>query len=1150
MVRINRLHLHGFKSFAKPLDLEFLDGFNVCIGANGSGKSNIMDSLCFVLGKLSAKSMRAEKSANLIYNGGKTGSPMKEAEVSIFFDNSNHEFPIQINPHPPQEVKVSRIIRQNGNSVYKINDEVRTRQQVLELLAGAKIDPDGHNIILQGDIVHFMEMHTEERRQLIEEISGISIYEDRKQKAMNELSKVEAKLNEATIILNERESYLRELKKDRDHALKYKELEGNIKSNKATYLHVQIAEKQKKIDAVEARIKKQQEKIDKIRSRIQDLQNTIKNNKQEIERITKEIEDKSERESVALQKEIDDIRTRLLQGRERFNTVQSEISKVEERRKQLQSGIQDVDSTMSRLEDNKKETKEKLQDLQQKEKKFESEIQDMRKRQLGNVSEEFMEIEQNITNHEQQLASSQEKFQEILQKKFSIDAKIASLQEKIRNYQQLGKEFNVEKVRSDLKKVEEQLGKSFIEESSCISQLKEISKEITEKESELFKLQARESGIRESLSIDRAVETILSLRREQKFADKIYGTVSQLGEVEDKYSLALEVAAGPRMKSIVVDNDETATSCIKILKEKKSGVATFLPLNKIRGRPISPLEGRGIHGTALDLIAFDKKFKDIFSHVFGSTLVVDDIQTARRIGIGKARMVTLEGDLMETSGAMIGGHRTRAIGLHFQEKKATGALQEIKDLLSSLEKKKSLLLNKKEDMEKRTEQLRREKNELEGSLVKIKSSIGDINIDNLREEETSLRNDPIYKQHSQLEKQIDELQQKLSNVKQKRDQLRKNVSIKGQSPLEKLEQQRSKLREDIVQLQTELKNMQLQIDNIYAPEKEKTRQILKQQEKDLNEFREEEKKLSESIKKYSSSLQDMEKKEAQFKQNYKDLFSHRNKLSEEIQKEELHISEENHSLEEIQETSNSISIEKAKFTAEREALDREYEEFRGVPLRQNISLEKLKDEIRKFEQMLQQIGNVNMRALEVYEDIRKEYERLLEKVSNLQKEKDDVLHMMYEIDSKKKETFMRTFNVLAKNFTDIFSQLSTKGEASLIIENKEDPLNGGVDIVVRLVGNKYLDIKSLSGGEKTLAALGFIFAIQEHQPAHFYLLDEVDAALDKTNSDLLSKLISKYSKKAQYILISHNDMMISEADAIYGVSMQENGVSKVVSLKV
>ena len=453
-------------------------------------------------------------------------------------------------------------------------------------------------------------------------------------------------------------------------------------------------------------------------------------------------------------------------------------------------------------------------------------------------------------------------------------------------------------------------------------------------------------------------------------------------------------------------------------------------------------------------------------------------------------------------------------------------------------------------MEKRTEQLRREKNELEGSLVKIKSSIGDINIDNLREEETSLRNDPIYKQHSQLEKQIDELQQKLSNVKQKRDQLRKNVSIKGQSPLEKLEQQRSKLREDIVQLQTELKNMQLQIDNIYAPEKEKTRQILKQQEKDLNEFREEEKKLSESIKKYSSSLQDMEKKEAQFKQNYKDLFSHRNKLSEEIQKEELHISEENHSLEEIQETSNSISIEKAKFTAEREALDREYEEFRGVPLRQNISLEKLKDEIRKFEQMLQQIGNVNMRALEVYEDIRKEYERLLEKVSNLQKEKDDVLHMMYEIDSKKKETFMRTFNVLAKNFTDIFSQLSTKGEASLIIENKEDPLNGGVDIVVRLVGNKYLDIKSLSGGEKTLAALGFIFAIQEHQPAHFYLLDEVDAALDKTNSDLLSKLISKYSKKAQYILISHNDMMISEADAIYGVSMQENGVSKVVSLKV
>ncbi len=280
------------------------------------------------------------------------------------------------------------------------------------------------------------------------------------------------------------------------------------------------------------------------------------------------------------------------------------------------------------------------------------------------------------------------------------------------------------------------------------------------------------------------------------------------------------------------------------------------------------------------------------------------------------------------------------------------------------------------------------------------------------------------------------------------------------------------------------------------------------------------------------------------------MFHQRNALSEEIQKKENGIFEEERTLQEIQEKVNDVAIERAKVVAEKEALDREYDEFKGVQLREHISLEKLKDDIKKFEHMLRDIGNVNMRALEVYDEIKKEYDRLLEKVTHLQKEKDDVLQMMYEIDSKKKDTFMTTFNVLAQNFTTIFSQLSTKGEASLVLENKEEPLQGGVDIMVRIVGNKYLDIKSLSGGEKTLAALAFIFAIQEHHPAPFYLLDEVDAALDKTNSDLLSKYIKKYSHKAQYIMISHNDMMISEADAIYGVSMQENGISKVVSLKV
>src|SRR3989344_4097547 len=287
MTIIKKLHFRGFKSFAKPLDLEFGTGFNAIIGPNGSGKSNVIDGLCFVLGKMSAKGMRVEKSANLIYNGGKKGSPMKEAEVSIVFDNEKKEFPVEA-----EEIKVSRIVRQNGQSIYKINDEVHTRQQVVDLLAIAKIDPDGHNIMLQGDIVHFMEMRTEERRQIIEEISGISVYEDKKQKAMGELTKVEERINEAAIIMTEREANLRELKKDRDQAMKYKDLEKNVKSNKATYLHMQLEDKKKKVADIEKRIADHQAQQEKYGKKMDDLKKAIAEKKQELKDIGAEIEQK------------------------------------------------------------------------------------------------------------------------------------------------------------------------------------------------------------------------------------------------------------------------------------------------------------------------------------------------------------------------------------------------------------------------------------------------------------------------------------------------------------------------------------------------------------------------------------------------------------------------------------------------------------------------------------------------------------------------------------------------------------------------------------------------------------------------------------------------------------------------------------------
>ena len=287
MTVITKLKLNGFKSFPRATEIPFEKDFSIVIGPNGSGKSNVIDAFCFVLGKSSSKSLRAEKSSNLIFNGGKKGKPAKEAEVSIYFSNEKKEFPLE-----DKSIKVTRIVKGSGNSVYKINDKVRTRQQVIDLLNIARIDPDGYNIVLQGDIVKFTEMRSEDRRKLVEEIAGISVYEDKKEKALSELDKVSSKLNEAEIILTEREANLRELKKERDEAKRYNEVKEQIKTNKATIFDLKIKEKDDKKYLLEKEISELSKKIESYNIEIDNLRDIINNNKDRIRDIINKLKKK------------------------------------------------------------------------------------------------------------------------------------------------------------------------------------------------------------------------------------------------------------------------------------------------------------------------------------------------------------------------------------------------------------------------------------------------------------------------------------------------------------------------------------------------------------------------------------------------------------------------------------------------------------------------------------------------------------------------------------------------------------------------------------------------------------------------------------------------------------------------------------------
>ncbi len=1164
MTRINRMVMKGFKSFGNRTDLVFGNTFNCVLGPNGSGKSNIMDALCFVLGKGSAKGMRAEKSANLIYNGGKTKDPAKFGEVTIYFDNAEKTFPLDT-----PEIKVTRIIRDNGQSVYKLNDERKTRQEILDFLALANIDPNGYNIILQGDIVRLVEMTTIERRQIIEEIAGISVYEEKKEKAIKELEKVEQKLSEAEIILTERKTYLKELKKERDQALKYKELDDRLKRHKATLLHMKIDVKNAEKNKLETNIKQYEDDIKKVQEKIAEFKKRVEQSKEEINRINKEIEQKGEKEQVSLMKEIETIKVNVASQKSRISSCEHEIQKIKTRKEQLQASLQELEQKIKELETEKEKTEKSMSQSQKYIQDIDKKIVEFKKKHkmegAENLEQEVTQLDTFLDQRQNEIQQLREKQQELLRLKDQKEYQVSTMDDKINKVLELNKEHKVEieklkQKQKEFKQVTLDLNQLLQEDSSLSVQLVNCRKHLQASQEELARQQAKNAGLRENISAGEAINKILA--NKNKFGE-VFGTVAELGDVETKYSLALEIAAGPRIKSMVVDTDKTAANCINYLKTNKLGTATFLPLNKIKAvaeelAVQGYLKINGVHGQATDLVSFDKKFKNVFSYVFGNTLVVDNLDVARRIGVGNARMVTLDGDLSELSGAMHGGYRQKHQGLGFQQKEVVSAIKKLEGEVADQERLLQLLQKRKEDAEEKITRYRELKATLEGEIIKSEKSLhlDSEDLDATKEAKKILEKEllGLDNEFVKIQTSITQCNKLLAEGKIKKQELRDKI-MQLRSPqllaeLTTFEQKKAELKEQMIREEATVKNLMSQLTSIMYPECENMLKIMKQHDKEITDFGQEIKDLTTKIREEEKDLSEKEKQQQQFYTKFKELFTERDEFNQKLQKDEATIITKEEDARSREQRMNLLSIDAARVKAELAGLDEEFVKYQGVEFIENKSEEQIKRVVWECEKMVAEAGNVNMKALEMYDKLEQEYNNLLEKRELLVREKDQVFAMMNEIETRKEELFMKTFNVINDHFKHMFSSLSTKGEAFIEIENPEHPLQEGVAIKVRLTGKKFLDIRSLSGGEKTMTALAFIFAIQEHEPAKFYVFDEVDAALDKKNSEKLSELVKKYSDKAQYIIISHNDGIISQADTLYGVSMDQHNMSKVVSLRV
>lgn len=954
MTFIKKITMHGFKSFARKTEIPLSNSMNVIVGPNGSGKSNVTDALCFVLGRLSIKSIRAAKAANLLFSGNKTYKGSQEAYVELTFDNSDRTFSIE-----SDEVTIKRIVNKNGQSTYKIEGKTKTRQNIIELLAQVGIDPNGFNIVLQGEIQSLVKATPEERRKIIEEVAGISIYETRKTKSIKELEKTEEKLKEVSAVLRERTAYLKNLNKERQEALSYQKFEETIKRCKKTLLEKSKNGKEQELIEAEKSIKTIDDEISKIKKVIQEklVQAEIFQNK--ILAVNKQIQSSTSNEQETVNRELSDIKATLagLEVRsENFNNrfVQG---------------------------------KEKIEKLEYKIERLNKEISEAR-----TASPEI---------------KKQQERQKILQEKLDI------LERQRRRFYIL---------KSDISTLENQ------------------------------KLQSEKFLIESQKEVQLIEQTITSLFDEIKYAKGI-----ELNE-----SLKLET------NSKIINVTEQISKLEKEILEKEKKNA---------------------------ILEMDVKREERLK---------TDITALKMCPICKQ-------DVGE-------GHKHK-ISINANEKIETAT----KEISENIKTKTEYTLNI---------------NRMKEHLSELRTKIEELRIDKIK-----LRN------ADEKKERIKVITEKQKNAKDDLSSVNEKLKIK-RTEYEELKDTEEKYDETRLGLQ-ELSFTDMDVDSEIQMKKREAGRLtveLKANQRDVENSQIELKKIQLIIKEKKKEETKKETEEQELYEKSQKFFDLRNSLQDQQKVVETDIIGLQHTVKNFEDKINYNKIQKAQINAQIDSLNSELTEFSSF---ETIALpiEKIRERLQKSQFAISKIGNVNLRALEVFEKVEEQVKLIEDKVKIISEEKIQIEKIVQEIDKKKKKSFFSTLSAVSEYFTRNFSQLSKKGDVLLELENKKNPFEGGLNILIKMSKGKYLDVTSLSGGEQTMVVLSLIFAIQEYKPYCFYVFDEIDAALDKHNSELLAALIKKYMTTGQYIVITHNDTLISEASNLYGVSMQES-ISNVLSLKI
>ena len=1180
-MHITEVVLDGFKSFGRTTRIPFYEDFTVITGPNGSGKSNIIDGVLFALGLARTRGIRAEKLTDLIYNPGHDGdedvSGPNEAAVTVVLSNEDGTLDRgQVvaaagseNVGDVSEITIKRRVKrteENYYSYYYLNGRSVNLSDIQDLLAAAGVTPEGYNVVMQGDVTEIINMTPYRRREIIDEIAGVAEFDAKKEAAFEELETVQDRIDEADLRIEERAGRLDRLSEERERALEYRSHREEIERQRGYLKASELEEKRETHTQVEAEIDEREEALESLRAELDERQGRLTRLEEDLADLTHEIETKGEDEQIAIRAEIEEIKGEIDRLEGRIEDAERRATEAETERRNAFVQIDRKNERLDELDSEIKEVKIEKASLKSAIATKRGELAEV-EAEIEGADTEFDELKAELSEKKERLESlKQERNEAQREKDRLLDEARRRSNEESEARERLNAaheevpeiKARISELKSELDKaerneetIEEAVADLFAEKAERAERLDEVESALREKQNEYASLEAAASQRGDS-SWPRAVTEV-----KNGGIDGVHGAVGELGSVETEYAEACETAAGGRLANVVVDDDGVGSTCIDYLKRRNAGRATFLPITKMdeRGLPRCP-SMPGVIDFARNLVEYDDRYEPIFSYVLGSTLVVEDMRTARDL-MGEYRMVTLDGDLVERSGAMTGGSGG---GSRYSFSKSGGgkleriaaAIRDLEDDRQDLEAEIADLDAKIDDARERKADAAERVRSVEADVERAEKTLAETNerIERLEEELDGMaeRRESVDEEMGELDETIDDLTDEIGATEEAIAGIEAELA---DSKIPELSERADGIRAEIDEREDRIDSLDGRLNELTL-EREYASDAVDDLHETVENAQNRKAEAEAAIDDHEAAIEEREerletKREAiaDLEEELSELRAERETLREEIREATRERDEQASRVSEAEEKLASLSERADRLDWEIDELEAQVGEYdpETIP-----DLETVEERIEELEAAMEALEPVNMLAIDEYDEVEAELETLEERRDVLVSERDAIAERIESYEAEKRETFMETFESINGHFTEIFSRLSA-GSGELLLENPEDPFEEGLTMKAQPADKPVQRLGAMSGGEKSLTALSFIFAIQRHNPAPFYALDEIDAFLDAVNAERVGEMIEELAADAQFVVVGHRAALLERSDRAIGVTMQGDNVSAVTGMR-